>query len=243
MQAVILAAGIGERMAPFTEVLPKPLLPIDGRPVLQSVLEILEQCEIKNVVIVVGYLKEKIMKYVGAGEFGVRVDYAYQDRAEGSGDALKKARDLVDQDFLVIAADTVFDPSEIKEMVAYFNASDIDALIGLKKVDAERIKRGSTVRVGPDGVIEQIIEKPEKHRILSDISAAPVFIFSSKIWPYLQELKPSRNGKYELATAIQDLINNEGKVKGCFLSYSRDITRPIDVLRENFVYLKELVDV
>ncbi len=242
MHAVILAAGKGERMQPLTNAVPKPLLPIDGRPVLEHSLRMLEQCAVEDVVIVVGYMKEEIKTFVGTESFAMHINYVHQEQAKGSGDALKRAGELLDQAVIVIASDTVFRTSEIREMIALFQSSDLNALVGLRKLPLEQLKRRSTVRIDQNGFIEQIIEKPQEGAILSSISAAPVFVFSPKIWVYLENLAPSKNGKYELATAIQSLIKNEGKVKGYFLSRSRDITRPIDVLRENFAYLKEMLD-
>ena len=228
-------------MQPLTETVPKPLLPIDGKPVLESIIELLMACGIRDTVIVVGRLKEKIQKFLDEkANLGARIVYAYQDEARGSGDAVNKARDLIDEDFLVIASDTVFNPVEIREMVTAFKSSALNALIGLKRVPPEELKRRSTVKVDKNDFIKQIIEKPRENEALSNISAAPLFIFTPRIWPYLEKLEPSKNGKYELAAAIQQLINKEDKVRGYHISYSRDITRPIDVLKENFSYLRDL---
>ena len=230
-------------MGSWTEFVPKPLLPVDGRPVLEHTLQMLEQCGLHHIIIVVGYLEDRIQEFLRASvPASIEVGTVHQDEPRGSGDALNRAMSLIDRDFLVIAADTVFDPSEIKGMVECFKDSDLSALVGLKRESKGQLKGKSAVKIDPDGFVEEIIEKPQAHRAPSGISAAPVFIFSPKIRPYLEKLQPSPNGKYELATAIQNLIDNEGKVKGYFLSNLRHITTPTDLLRENFPYLRKLLN-
>lgn len=242
MQATILAAGRGERMKPLTRVIPKPLLPIDGVPVLESTIQTLKQCDIKKIVVVTGHLREKIEKFIESkAYYGIDITYVYQDKAKGSGDALLKAKEIIRGDFITMASDTVFNTEEIGAMIAEFKCSKPNALIGLKQVPHHQLGERSSVRIEQNDYIAEIIEKPRENRNMSDVSAVPIYIFSPKIWPYLERLKVSDNGKYELATATQELIDNEGKVKGYFISYSRDITRPIDIIKENFSYLADMI--
>ena len=88
-QAVVLAAGEGQRLRPFTATKPKVMLPIAGKPILSYVVESLAQNGIRNIVLVVGYGKEQVFDFMGSGEqFGVDITYVTQERQLGTAHAL-----------------------------------------------------------------------------------------------------------------------------------------------------------
>jgi NDP-sugar pyrophosphorylase family protein len=92
LNAVVMAAGEGRRMRPITERWPKPILPIDGRPVLGSLLRELAAAGFEHVFVVVGHLAERVHELVGDGSpYGVEVTYVQQPRADGSADAVRRA--------------------------------------------------------------------------------------------------------------------------------------------------------
>ena len=95
-QAVILAAGEGQRLRPFTVNRPKVMLFIAGKPILQCVIEALAQNGIRDIVLVVGYHKEQILDYMGSGEqFGVNLTYVTQERQLGTAHALSQAKKAI----------------------------------------------------------------------------------------------------------------------------------------------------
>jgi NDP-sugar pyrophosphorylase family protein len=243
MKALILAAGRGERMRPFTDVIPKPLLPVDGKAVVLRILETLEAAGFTEVAITIGYLGEKVKDFVELNRpSGLNVSYARQERLLGSADAIAAARGVLKGDFLTMAADTVFQTDDIRKIVETFRSGRHQAVVGLKKVNQEELMERSTAKIDRAFMLEQVIEKPRKGQELSLISVAPVYAFqAATIWKYLENLRPSSSGVYELAAALQQMIDDGGKIKGVLLKDSRDLTRPLDVLKRNFNYLDELL--
>lgn len=242
-QALILAAGRGERMRPLTDYVPKPLLPIDGKAVILHLLETLHSAGFIEVVVTVGYLGEKIKAFVGENKSpSQKFDFAYQEKLLGSADAIKAAEQNIHGNFLAMAADTVFEAVDIKKMVLAFDEGGCQAVVGLKKVKKEELKERSTADVDENHYLKKVIEKPREGEELSLFSVAPIYFFESEtIWRYLKDLQPSPNGIYQLATALQQIIDDGGKIKGVLLRDTKDITRPIDVLKHNFPYLNELL--
>jgi glucose-1-phosphate thymidylyltransferase len=117
-QAVILAAGKGQRLYPLTTLRPKVMLPVGNKPILQYVVEALAQNGVQDIVIVVGYHREQIQDYFGSGErFGARIRYATQEHQLGTGHALLCARDLAEERFLVLPGDNIINSSTLRDLV------------------------------------------------------------------------------------------------------------------------------
>jgi len=103
-QAIILAAGEGQRLRPFTAAKPKVMLPVANKPILEYVVRALAGNNIRDIVLVVGYRKDKVMSYFGDGhDFGVRIRYVEQRQQLGTAHALRQAEDLAAEEFLVIS--------------------------------------------------------------------------------------------------------------------------------------------
>ncbi|HLJ45213.1 MAG TPA: nucleotidyltransferase family protein [Bryobacteraceae bacterium] len=107
MQAVILAGGLGTRLRPVTEAIPKPMVPVAGAPYLEHQLRLLARQEIRDVVLLTGYLGEQIEEYFGDGSaLGLRIAYSREPAPLGTGGALREARSLLEDGFLVIYGDS-----------------------------------------------------------------------------------------------------------------------------------------
>src|SRR3989339_50999 len=103
-QAIILAAGEGQRLRPFTVARPKAMLSIADRPVLQFIVESLAGNGIRNIILVVGYRKEQVYDYLGSGEaYGVDITYVTQETQLGTAHALAQVREMVEDEFLVLS--------------------------------------------------------------------------------------------------------------------------------------------
>ncbi len=242
MDVIILAAGRGERLRPLTDTIPKPLLPIKGQPIIKS-LEILSEVGFEKANIVIGYKGNMIQKYLSAqDDIKIKINFYQQKEFLGSGHALMQAKPGVSQDFVYLASDTVFQANEIMEIIKIYKKNSPQIIMALKKVPQEQLGRRSTVKVTKEKKIEKIIEKPKPNQELNLTSAAPLGIFSPLIWNYLDKLKPNKSGIYELATAIQEMIDDDFLVLGHYISYSQDITYPSDILKYNFPYLDEIIN-
>ena len=118
MQAVILAAGKGLRLRPFTENHPKPLIPIAGKPLIEYTLESLPD-NTTEIVIVVGYLSDQIIAHLGNSWRGIPIRYVEQEILLGTGDAILQAKDIVASNFLVVNGDDLYDKKDLTKLLDY----------------------------------------------------------------------------------------------------------------------------
>ena len=118
-QAVILAAGEGQRLRPFTVNRPKVMLSIGDKPILEYVIEALAENGIRSIVLIVGYKKEQIFDYLGSGEqLGVEITYITQERQLGTAHALFQAKAVTDTEFLVLPGDNLINASTIAQFAS-----------------------------------------------------------------------------------------------------------------------------
>ena len=134
MKAVILAAGKGTRMGPLTDNRPKVMLPIANRPLLEHIIVTLKAAGIREILIVTGYLKEKIMEHFGDGTgLGVNIEYIGQQAQKGTADAVATVRNWAGTDrFLVTNGDVLASIPDIKKLCT----TEGDAVLTAKKVAA-----------------------------------------------------------------------------------------------------------
>lgn len=118
MQAVILAAGKGLRLRPFTETKPKALIPIADKPLLEYTLESLPGA-ITEIVIVIGYLGEQIVEHFGNDWHGIPITYVTQPELRGTGDALLVATDVLHDDFLVVNGDDLYEKDDLTKLLEF----------------------------------------------------------------------------------------------------------------------------
>src|SRR5438067_1859958 len=146
MDLVVMAAGEGRRLRPVTERWPKPVLPIDGRPVLATLLREVAETDISHVFLVTGHLAEQVEKLVGDGTaFGLEVRIVRQPGVLGSADAVQRAVVAgASTPFLVSAADTVYRRGDLGRFAAAYEASDAAGAIA--------VRRGSAPGPGRPGI-------------------------------------------------------------------------------------------
>ncbi|MBI2964069.1 MAG: NTP transferase domain-containing protein [Deltaproteobacteria bacterium] len=203
---VILAAGRGTRMKGLTESLPKPMLPVAGRPLLEHILLALRAAGIERFVLVTGYRAERIERYFGDGRrFAVRIAYRRQEVRDGTARALLLARDAVDSRAFVLAwGDILTERSNYPSMLAKFAALRADGLLGVNWV--EDPCRGAAVYVGEDGRIERIVEKPPPGTAATHWNNAGIAVFSSAVFEHAAAVRPSPRSEYEIPEAIAAMI-------------------------------------
>jgi len=172
-QAVILAAGEGQRLRPFTVTKPKAMIAIADKPILQYVVEALAQNGIREIIMVVGYRREQIFDYFGAGEqFGVHIVYRAQERQLGTAHALAKAKDVVENEFLTLPGDNLIQA----ETIARFIGTEPNAML-VRKV--EDVSRYGVVTI--DGnLVKGVIEKPKEAS--GNIVNTGIYAFSRQIF-------------------------------------------------------------
>ncbi len=117
-QAVILAAGEGRRLKPFTVNKPKAMLSIAGKPIIQYVLESLAENGIRDIIFIVGYHKEQIFDYIGDGkQFGVEAKFITQSKQLGTAHALAQAKGATEEEFLVLPGDKLISPETVAQLI------------------------------------------------------------------------------------------------------------------------------
>ena len=176
-QAVILAAGEGQRLRPFTVNRPKAMLCIADKPILQYVIESLAQNGIRDIVLVVGYCKERVLDYFGSGEkLGVNLTYVTQENQLGTAHALMQAKEIAEAEFLVLPGDNLIAASTIARFVEM-------------KPEAILVKRvPNPARYGvvavSGSVVKGIEEKPTEAG--SNIVNTGIYAFSQRIFEFIE---------------------------------------------------------
>lgn len=163
MKAIILAAGKGERMRPLTNNLPKPMIPIDNKPILEYLIKLCKKHNINEIAINTSYLSEKIKDYFGDGStFGVKLHYSFEPEALGTAGALNNFRELFNETFFVIYGDNITNLN-LSEMLEYHKSKKGFGTLFIRK---ESIKDDKTtigaVIIGNKGQIIDLIENPNE---------------------------------------------------------------------------------
>lgn len=131
MKALILAAGFGTRLSPITDIIPKPLIPVLNRPVIEYNINFLKYYGIKDLCINLHHNGEKIEKFLGNGKkFGVKIKYLKEKEILGTGGAIGSMRDLVNSPFVVINSDTIFD-FDLDQMINSHYKSESKVTLGV----------------------------------------------------------------------------------------------------------------
>lgn len=209
--AILLAAGRGKRQRPYTDVTPKPLLEVDGRPTLDYVLRAVAKARVKRVCIVTNHLEEQIFQYIGDGSrWDLSVTYAHQHELRGNGDALLSTPNewRRDEPVMVVATDYILEENVLLELVNAHDQRGADITMSLKECPVEELSARSSVDVASDWRVRRIVEKPKREEILSPYAASVMFILPPEIWDYLANIQPSPRGEYELQSAIDTMIQD-----------------------------------
>ncbi len=128
-QAVILAGGVGERLRPLTYTTPKPMVPVNGRPYLEYLVELLKKNGISEIVLLVGYLHEKIIDYFGDGsDFGINIKYSIGDVSFETGKRIKDAESLIHEHFLLMYCDNYW-PLDLKRLTELYNRNKTAVIV------------------------------------------------------------------------------------------------------------------
>jgi NDP-sugar pyrophosphorylase family protein len=226
-----MAAGEGTRLRPLTERWPKPVLPVDGRPVIATLLRELAAAGCASAVVVTGHLAEQVEELLGDGTaYGIAVRYVRQPGVLGSADAVRRGLEAgAAAPFLVTAADTVYVPGDVGRFVAAFAASGADGAIAVRRQPGPDAQR-QPVRVVAGRVVQLIDDDAS-----NPLSAAPLWAFGPALVPFLAGLS---GPPFEIADAFGRAIDAGLDVGAVEIGPTRDLTHPIDLVGENFPYLE-----
>lgn len=228
--AVILAAGRGTRMGPLTANVPKPLLALRGRPVIEHILTGLHAAGIREAVVVTGYLAEQIERHLGSGEaLRIQLTYRRQARAEGTARALLLARDAIgDKPFLLSWGDIVIKPGQYAALLDDYQRAPCDALLAVNAT--EDPWQGAAVYVDEDWRVTSLVEKPPRGSSRTPWNNAGIFVLAPLVLDYAGRLSPSARGEYELPQAIAAMIADGHDVRAYPVrGFWSDLGRPEDL--------------
>lgn len=198
MKALFLAGGKGTRLRPITDDLPKPMIPIMGKPLLEWNIENLKNHGIDEVVLSTCYKSHKIENYFGDGKkLGVKISYISEDMPLGTGGAIKNAEKFFAATFLVFNADILSD-IDISDMIRFHRAKGALATIAVTRVDNPSAY--GVIEHDEKGYITAFKEKPKPHETKSNLINTGVYIFEPEV---LREIPSGRTVSIERETYPQ----------------------------------------
>ncbi len=235
MKAVILAAGEGTRLRPFTASEPKVMIPVANRPILEYVVRALVENGITEIVMVVGYRRQRIMSYFGDGDdFDAEIEYVIQKKQPpggGTAHALYQAKEKIEDEFLVLPGDNVISSQTISDLL-----DDMEAYSLLITKSEMPSKYGVVTLEKGREKIKSLIEKP--NRSPSHIISTGIYSFPLEIFEYIEEAIEER--RYDLPYVVQKAMkDNEVKPIQTEQTWI-DAVYPWELLHLNSVALGEV---
>lgn len=228
---VILAAGKGARLQPFSERYPKPILPILGKPLLQYQIECLRDLGVRRVIIVIGHLGFEIVRTLGDGrQLGVEIQYVDQGRTLGIAHAVSTLEPFVDRPFMLFLGDIFFVHDDLERMVAMLGQDDVRGVLAVKdETSIEAVRRNFVVREDEHGFVKRVIEKPQHPP--SMLKGCGLYLFDPVFFDAARRTpRTAMRDEYELTDAIQIFVDDGHRVRAAHvvrddlnLSYAADL--------------------
>jgi bifunctional UDP-N-acetylglucosamine pyrophosphorylase/glucosamine-1-phosphate N-acetyltransferase len=232
MKAVVLAAGRGVRLKPFTLTRPKHLLPVGGVPLLERTLIGLRDLDIEEILIVTHYMEEKIRGHFGDGStLGLRLVYTRQERMMGTADAFRQAQNFAgSEEFLGIYGDLYVSPGCLVAVVK----AHVEGETTMAVVPVEDPSKYGVVELEGDRVTG-IIEKPAPGSELSKYINAGIYIFTPDVFDWIRKTGLSKRREYEVTDSIKMITETGSPVRAVKLPIETwlDVGLPWDLLDAN----------
>ncbi|MFN0205154.1 MAG: sugar phosphate nucleotidyltransferase [Planctomycetota bacterium] len=232
---VILAAGKGTRIQPFSDRYPKPILPIAGKPLMVYQLEALREIGVKDIIVVIGHLGFEVVRALGDGsQFGVKIKYVEQGATLGIAHAVSRLEQKVDRPFFLFLGDIYFEMAKLDVLAEALEPGKCDGALAVKKeTDLEAIKRNYVVHVGDDGFVTRVVEKPRHPR--TNLKGCGVYLFDISFFDAIRRTpRTAMRDEYEITDSIQIFIDDQYRVKAFeIVREDLNLTYPHDVLALN----------
>jgi UDP-N-acetylglucosamine diphosphorylase/glucosamine-1-phosphate N-acetyltransferase len=230
MKAVVLAAGEGMRLRPLTVSEPKVMIPIANRPILEYVVNALVKNDVRDIVMVVGYRKERIMSHFEDGrKYGAKIEYVVQEKQLGNGHALLCAKDRLSGEFMVLPGDNIVDRRAVGDLLK--SGQCPSALV----VESENPSKYGVVTL-ERGTIKGVVEKPQE--MISNIILTGMYCLSDRIFDFIEQRIAS--GEYGLSNAVQASLSANAVAPVFSDGLWIDAVYPWDLLELNAAALENL---
>ena len=244
MKAIILAAGKGTRMRDLTDEQPKPMLKVQGKPILEHIIEGLVAADIREIFIVTGFRAEIIERFFGDGKgWNARFGYGRQVVQDGTGKAPELAKEFVGTDsFLLTYGDILVKPETYQQMLARFHGGQFSGLVTV--TPGQDVTKGGLNFFDESFCLTRLVEKPtviqlEELRRAGFLPPgqsvwynAGIYIFETALFDFTAKLQKSPRGEYELTDALNAMVAAGLRIAGMTIAGRWVDVRDPDVLAE-----------
>ena len=226
MKAVILAAGKGTRMKDLTAEIPKPMLKVQGKPILEHIIDGLLSVGVREFCIITGWHAEVVESYFGDGsKWGAKISYARQVVQDGTGKAPELAKTFVGSEtFLLTYGDILVKPQTYADMLKRFNSGKFSGLVTV--TGSEDVTKGGLFFFDDAFCLNHLVEKPSQAQ-LTELRQqgflkagdtawynAGIYIFEPALFDFTAKLEKSPRGEYELTDALTAMLTAKQKLAG-----------------------------
>lgn len=241
LMGVVLAAGKGTRMLPFSQHYPKPILPVGGTPLIAHQLDILASLGVRDVVIVIGHLGHEVVRTLGDGsQWGVRIQYVEQEETLGIAHALSRLESYVDRPFFLLLGDIYFETEDLSSMVELLRRpGGADGVLAVKREpDPAAIRRNFVVLSDDKGRVSRVIEKPRHPR--TDLKGCGIYLFEQAFFDAVRRTpRTALRNEYEITDSIQIFIEDGYHVHAAeVIKNDLNLSFPHDLLDLNLHHLE-----
>jgi glucose-1-phosphate thymidylyltransferase len=240
MVGVILAAGKGARMFPFSERSPKPILPILNRPLLSHQIEVMHSCGITEIHIVVGHLGYQVASAFGDGShLGVRIHFVEQETTLGLAHAVGALETRIQLPFVLMLGDIYFHlKAPLRPLMDEVLSGAVNAnLVSMYEPDPEMMRRNFVIQADQTGRVHRVIEKPRY--VDSQLKGCGLYVFDPHIFDAIRRTpRTAMRDEYEITDSIQIMIDDGWAVHHQpIVERDLNLTKPEDVLAINLIEL------
>lgn len=241
LMGVILAAGKGTRMRPFSEHWPKPVLPVLGKPLMAYQLEMMAAMGIRKVVVVIGHLGHEVVRALGDGSrWGVSIHYVEQEEMLGIAHAVSRLESHVDRPFFLFLGDIFFVTENLRHMLDRFRGGNLGGVLACKREpNLEAIKRNFVVHTDGAGVVHRVVEKPRFPR--TDLKGCGIYLFDQSFFDAVRRTpRTAMRNEYEITDSIQIFLDDGYKVEAAeVVKADMNVSYPVDLLDLNLLLLQQ----
>lgn len=249
-KVVIPAAGKGTRLLPLTRAVPKELIPLGTKPVLEHIVEEVIGCGITQILFVISQDKTAIRSHFGDGLGGVRFDYTFQVEQNGLADAIRCGKEFVGDDpFAVVLGDSVIDTDQavapFRRVLDTYSGTRAAGVIVVQKTPIDEVSRYGIVKpkagLGPSFEIDGLVEKPTPEQAPSQYAIAGRYAFDPVIFDYIDRTPRGANGEYQITDSVA-LMLDDGREVWCVALGENEVRRDIGTFASYFEALRIEID-
>jgi dTDP-glucose pyrophosphorylase len=241
LMGVILAAGKGTRMRPFSEHWPKPILPVLGKPLMAYQLEMMQKLGIRDVVVVIGHLGHEVVRALGDGSrWGVNIQYVEQEEMLGIAHAVSRLESHVTRPFFLFLGDIFFVTENLGSMLDRFQKGELGGVLACKREpNLDAIKRNFVVLTDAHGVVTRVVEKPRHPR--TDLKGCGIYLFDQAFFDAVRRTpRTAMRNEYEITDSIQIFLDDGYKVEAAeVVKADMNVSYPADLLELNLLLLAQ----